>query len=80
MKKLFALLIVALSVAFTANAQEKEKVEVKKTTTVVQKAKNPFTKNKKYKGYKVKHKHPYGRKHVKKVNTQTGEVKVKTDN
>ncbi len=52
MKKLFALVIVALSIAFTANAQEKEKVEVKKTTTVVQKAKNPFTKNKKYKGYK----------------------------
>ena len=47
MKKLFALVIVALSIAFTANAQEKEKVEVKKTTTVVQKAKNPFTKNKK---------------------------------
>lgn len=80
MKKLLALIIIALTFTFTAQAQQKEKVEVKKTTTVAQKVKNPFTKNKKYKGYKVKHKHPYGRKHVKKVNHQTGEVKVKTDN
>jgi|GEM_PF-1137158 len=80
MKKLFALIIVALALNFSAQAQEKEKTEVKKTTTIAQKAKNPFTKNKKYKGYKVKHKHPYGRKHVKKVNTMNGEVKVKNDN
>ncbi len=80
MKKLLAIIIVALSFAFTATAQEKEKVEVKKTTTIAQKAKNPFTKNKRYKGYKVKHKYPSGHKHVKKVNTTTGEVKTKTDN
>ena len=78
MKKLFALVIVALSIAFTANAQEKEKVAVKKTTTVPQKVMNPLRKHNRYKGYKVKHKYPSGHKHVKKVNTMKGEVKTKS--
>ena len=74
MKKLFALLLVSI-MAFAAHAQEK--VEVKKTTTPVQKVHNTVSKHKHYKGYKTKHKYASGAKHVKKVNTMTGEVKRK---
>lgn len=75
MKKLLFLFMLSLSIGFGAHAQEK--VEVKKTTTPVQKAANPFRKHKRYKGYKVKTTHN-GVTHVKKVNNKTGEVETKT--
>jgi hypothetical protein len=58
MKKLLFLLIFgsALSVAATAQAKAKEETKVKKTSTVGQKVHNTFSKHKKYKGHKVKHK------------------------
>ena len=74
MKKLLLLLIV-ICIAFSINAQEKDKV--KKTSTLPQKVHNTFSKHKKYKGYKVKHKHNgVTKKH--KVDLTEGEIKNKT--
>lgn len=74
MKKLFILLIIMMS-AVIAIAQEKDKV--KKTSTVPQKVHNTLSKHKKYKGYKVKHKHSgVTKKH--KVDYKDGDVKNKT--
>lgn len=77
MKKLFLLVMLALSIGFTTKAQD-NKDKVKKTSTVGQKVHNTFSKNKKHNGYKVKHEHN-GVEHKRKVNTQTGEVKNKVD-
>jgi hypothetical protein len=58
MKKLLFLLMLGgtLSVAATAQDKAKEETKVKKTSTVGQKVHNTFSKHKKYKGHKVKHK------------------------
>jgi len=74
MKKLLTLLF-GMLLGVLAFAQEKDKV--KKTSTVPQKVHNTLSKHKKYKGYKVKHKHSgVTKKH--KVNYKDGGVKNKT--
>ncbi len=74
MKKLLLSFLV-MSLGFLAIAQEKDKV--KKTSTPTQKVHNTFSKHKKYKGYKVKHKH-HGVTKKHKVDYKEGEVKDKT--
>lgn len=76
MKKLIVVVCLMMGLAMGSTAQT-TKSETKLTTTPAQKVHNTFSKNKKYKGYKTKTKHANGRKHVKKVNTTTGEIKVK---
>jgi hypothetical protein len=56
MKKLIFLLMLSFSIGIVAHAQD-DKNKVKKTSTVPQKVHNTFSKHKKHKGYKVKHKH-----------------------
>lgn len=57
MKKFLFLLMLACTIGFAASAQVKdEKAKVKKTSTVGQKVHNTFSKHKRYKGHKVKHK------------------------
>ena len=59
MKKLLIAIIMFLALGSTSFAQEKKKEvkeKVKKTSTIPQKVHNTFSKHKKYKGYKVKHK------------------------
>ncbi len=74
MKKLLFILAVLFTINTTVNAQDKDKV--KKTSTLPQKAHNTISKHKKYKGYKVKHKH-HGVTHKHKVDYKNGEVKNK---
>lgn len=74
MKKLFLFIMLTITIGFVANAQEKDKV--KKTSTIPQKIHNTFSKHKKYKGYKVKHKH-HGVTKKHKVDYKDGEVKDK---
>ena len=77
MKKLFLLVVFAMSIGFAAKAQD-NKDKVKKTSTIPQKVHNTFSKHKRHNGYKTKHEHNgVVKKH--KVNTQTGEVKNKTN-
>ena len=75
MKKVVFLLLLAVGVVFTVNAQE-DKDKVKKTSTLGQKIHNTFSKHKKHSGYKSKHEHN-GVTHKHKVNTKTGEQKNK---
>jgi ABC-type uncharacterized transport system YnjBCD substrate-binding protein len=77
MKRLLLVAMLAMSISLTTKAQD-NKDKVKKTSTAGQKVHNTFSKHKKHNGYKVKSKH-HGVKHKHKVNTQTGEVKNKTD-
>lgn len=77
MKKILFFLIVALGINLAGYSQD-DKTKVKKTTTVGQKVHNTFSKHKKFKGYKKKHKHN-GVTHKRKVNLQKNEVKVKND-
>ena len=79
MKKLLLFLMLTFSVGIATQAQQKEnKEKVKQTSTVPQKVHNTFNKNKKHKGYKVKHtKNGTETKH--KVDMKKGEVKTKTD-
>lgn len=59
MKKLLIAIIMFLALGSVSFAQEKKKEvkeKVKKTSTIPQKVHNTFSKHKKYKGYKVKHK------------------------
>lgn len=74
MKKLLSLLFI-MSLAFFVSAQEKDKT--KKTSSIPQKVHNTFSKHKKYKGYKVKHKH-HGVTKKHKVDYKDGDVKDKT--
>ncbi len=75
MKKLLLLLMLTFSIGIVSNAQD-NKDKVKKTSTVPQKVHNTFSKHKKYKGYKSKHKHNgVTKKH--KVDLKEGEVKDK---
>jgi len=64
-----------MSIGISVNAQEKDKV--KKTSSVPQKVHNTFSKHKKYKGYKVKHKH-HGITKKHKVDYKDEDVKNKT--
>ena len=77
MKKLFLLVMLAMSICLTTKAQD-NKDKVKKTTSAGQRVHNVFSKHKKHSGYKVKHEHN-GIKRKHKVNTQTGEVKNKIE-
>ena len=75
MKKVLLLLMLTFSIAMASNAQD-NKDKIKKTSTVPQKVHNTFSKHKKYKGYKSKHKHNgVTKKH--KVDLKDGEVKDK---
>jgi hypothetical protein len=75
MKKLIIFLMLTFSVGTIAHAQD-DKDKVKKTSTVPQKVHNTFSKHKKYKGHKVKHKHN-GTTTKHKVDAKEGEVKDK---
>ena len=77
MKKLLFFLMLTFSMGIVAHAQD-DKDKVKKTSTPTQKVHNTFSKNKKYKGYKVKHKHN-GVTTKHKVDKKHGEVKDKVD-
>lgn len=77
MKKLFLLVMLAMSIGLATKAQD-NKDKVKKTSTAGQKVHNTFSKHKRHNGYKAKSEHN-GVKRKHKVNTQTGEVKNKTD-
>ncbi len=77
MKKLFFLVMLTISICITTKAQD-SKDKVKKTSSPAQTIHNTFSKHKRYNGYKTKHEH-HGVTKVHKVNTQTGEVKNKTD-
>jgi hypothetical protein len=72
MKKLFFIIMLTFSIGVVAHAQDKDKV--KTTSTVPQKVHNTFSKHKKHKGYKVKHRH-HGATHKHKVDMKEGEVK-----
>ncbi len=74
MKKLLFLLMLSFTIGFAAKAQDKDKV--KKTSTPVQKVHNTVSRHKKYKGYKVKHRH-HGHTRKHKVDMKDGEVKDK---
>jgi hypothetical protein len=61
MKKMFLMGLILSGLAISTSAQtttqpKDEKTKVKKTTTLPQKVHNAVSKNKKYKGVKVKHK------------------------
>jgi hypothetical protein len=77
MKKLFLLVMLAMSIGLTTKAQD-NKDKVKKTSTAGQKVHNTFSKHKRHNGYKVKSEH-HGVKRKHKVNTKTGEVKNKVE-
>ena len=74
MKRLLSLLLI-MSLGFFVSAQEKDKV--KNTSSIPQKVHNTFSKHKKYKGYKMKHKH-HGVTKKHKVDYKDGDVKDKT--
>lgn len=77
MKKILLSLLIALGCCFITQAQD-SKTKVKKTSNAAQKVHNTFSRHKRHNGYKVKTEHNgVTKKH--KVNTQTGEVKNKTD-
>ena len=75
MKKILTMLLLMVSTAFAASAQETQ-VKVKKTTTTGQKVHNTFSKHKRYKGVKVKAKKG-DKKVVGEVNAKTGEAEIK---
>jgi hypothetical protein len=67
--------MIMCSISIASNAQD-NKDKVKPTSKATQKVHNTFSKHKKYKGYKVKHKHDgVTKKH--KVDLKEGEVKNK---
>ncbi len=74
MKRLLLMLMFSLSIGIAAHAQDKDKV--KQTSTVPQKVHNTFSKHKKHKGYKTKHRH-HGVTAKKKVDRKEGEAKEK---
>ena len=75
MKNLLFMVMFALTIATVVNAQD-DKDKVKKTSTIPQKVHNTVSKNKKYTGYKVKHKHNSTTK-KRKVDYKDGDVKSK---
>ena len=76
---LITALLAGLGLTQAQTMKPKEKEEVKKTSTPVQKVHNVLHPNdKEHSGYKVKKKTKKGRKYVKKVNTMDNTVKVKT--
>lgn len=78
MKKVLFLLMFTICISISTKAQD-DKEKVKPTSTIPQKVNNTFSKNKKYKGYKAKHKHS-GRTKKHKVDLRNGEQKIKADN
>ena len=81
MKKFVAILALfaGLTVSQAQTTAPKQKEEVKKTATPVQKVHNVLHPNdKEHNGYKVKRKTKHGRKYVKKVNTMDHTTKIKT--
>ena len=76
MKKLFIFVMLAIGIGITTKAQD-NRDKVKKTSSAAQKVHNTFSQHKRHNGYKVKSEHN-GIKRKHKVNTQTGEVKNKT--
>ena len=77
MKKLLTALILVAGIGLSAQAQEGH-VKVKKTSSPTEKVHNTFSRHKHHNGYKVKTERN-GVKHKHKVNTQTGDVKNKTE-
>jgi len=75
MKRILLLVITILIVVFGASAQGKDKI--KKSSSIPQKVHNTFSRHKKYKGYKIKHKH-HGVTRKHKVDYKDGDVKNKT--
>ena len=76
MQKLLLLVMLSISISFTAAAQEHGK-KIKKTSSLGQKVHNTFSRHKKHSGYKVKSERN-GIEHKHKVNTHEGEVKNKS--
>ena len=77
MKKVLFLLMLSFTLGIAVKAQD-DKDKTKKTSTIPQKMHNAVSKHKHHNGYKTKSEH-HGVKHKHKVNTQTHEVKDKTD-
>ena len=77
MKKLLFLLLFTFSIGIAVKAQD-DKDKMKKTSTPVQKVHNTVSHHKKYKGYKVKHRHNH-RISKHKVDYKHGDVKSKSD-
>ncbi len=77
MKQIMMVVALMLTIGYSGAAQKTE-TEIKKTSSPTQKVHNVFSKHKRHNGYKIKTKRN-GHKIVKKVNTQTGEVKIKKD-
>ena len=75
MKRFLLLLMFTFSLGVVARAQD-NKDKTKETSTVPQKVHNTFSKNKKHKGYKTKHKHN-GVTKKRKVDLKEGEIKDK---
>ena len=83
MKKFIAVtaLLAGLALTQAQTMKPKEKDEVKKTSTPVQKVHNVFNPHsKEHSGYKVKRKTKHGKKYVKRVNTMDHTTTVKTKN
>jgi hypothetical protein len=74
MKKLLFLIIFSIGIGIASHAQDKDKL--KKTSTAAQKVHNTVSHHKRYKGYKIKHKHN-GAKRKHKVYYKSGHVKDK---
>ena len=77
MKKLLLFVMLIFTFGFGINAQD-SKDKLKKTETIPQKVHNTFSKHKKHKGYKTKHKHS-GVTKKRKVDYKNGDVKSKTN-
>jgi hypothetical protein len=77
MKKSLSVLLLAVCISFSTQAQDKE-TKVKQTSTPTQKVHNTFSKHKRHNGYKAKNE-SNGVESKAKVNTTTGEVKAKKD-
>ena len=75
MKKLLFLLMFTFTIGIAVKAQD-DKDKMKKTSTPVQKAHNAVSHHKRYKGYKVKHRHN-GHTTKHKVDMKDDEVKDK---
>jgi len=77
MKKLLSVLLLAVCISFSTQAQDKD-TKVKQTSSPTQKVQNTFSKHKRHNGYKAKDE-TNGVDSKTKVNTTTGEVKAKKD-
>lgn len=69
--------MLTFSIGIVTKAQD-DKDKIKKTSTPIQKVHNTVSHHKKYKGYKVKHRHN-NKTSKRKVDYKDGDVKTKTD-